>query len=135
MEGIIELFINWTKKKIQYHVNKEKKGLFFHQGQDWWAALGQNIGFEMDGKNEEFHRPVLILKKYNAKMCLVVPLTTKMKHPPVWYHVSVPGGDRPRVANITQGRTISSKRLLRKESTLEKKYLEVVSRAFKKQFI
>ncbi|MEK6615335.1 MAG: type II toxin-antitoxin system PemK/MazF family toxin [Bacteroidota bacterium] len=132
---IAQLFINWTKKKIQHHIQEDATDLFYHEGQIWWAALGQNIGFEMGGKSEEFHRPVLILRKYNARMCFVVPLTTQIKNPPVWYQISVSGSERKRAANITQGRTMSTKRLLHKDSTLEPEEFALIQKVFREQFI
>ena len=54
--NFIELFKNfldWTKYKLFLHVNP-KKDIYFYEGQIWWAALGRNVGFEMDGKNENF---------------------------------------------------------------------------------
>jgi len=135
MEDFLKLFVAWTKKKIRHHVRMSSKKVYYHKGQIWWVALGKNIGFEMDGKHDAFHRPVLILKKYNEHMCFVVPLTTQIKTQIVWYQISVPEGDRPRVANISQGRTISIKRLLRKERTIEMKDLNRVKQAFCKQFL
>lgn len=109
--------------------------LFYREGQIWWTALGKNIGFEMDGKKEEFHRPVLILKKYNEHMCFVLPLTTQVKDQKVWYQVGVSGSDKKRAVNITQGRAISTRRLLRKDSVVEQEELQNVKDAFVKQFI
>lgn len=42
--------------------------------------MGVNIGYEEDGKNEKFERPVLILKKFNQYLILVVPLSSKIKN-------------------------------------------------------
>jgi len=138
---IAEKFIAWTKKKILHHVQDnsecgdETSELYFHEGQVWWTALGKNIGFEFDGKTELFHRPALIVKRYNDHMCFILPLTTQIKEPKVWYQIPIPGGNKERVANITQGRTISTKRLLRKESSIERDDFQKVKKAFLKQFV
>lgn len=50
--------------------------LFFKEGEIWWAYLGLNIGFEIDGKGKDFSRPVLVLKKYNGYSFLALPLST-----------------------------------------------------------
>lgn len=31
----------------------------FSEGQIWWAALGKNVGVEINGKNKDFSRPVV----------------------------------------------------------------------------
>ena len=38
--------------------------------------MGQNIGFEQNGKGKEFIRPVLIYKKLTKDMFIGIPLTT-----------------------------------------------------------
>lgn len=135
MEGKIKRrFANWAKKKFFLHEQKIKKSLYFREGQIWWAALGQNIGVELVGKSDQFHRPVLILKKYNEQMCFVLPLTTKIKDREVWYHIDIPGEKRLRVANLTQGRTMSVKRLLRRQGTLDADKLYRIKKLFCKQF-
>jgi mRNA interferase MazF len=37
----------------------------YHEREIWWCSLGKNIGNEQDGKNNNFERPVLVLKKWN----------------------------------------------------------------------
>ncbi|MBU0660954.1 type II toxin-antitoxin system PemK/MazF family toxin [Patescibacteria group bacterium] len=133
--NIAESFIDWTKKKIRYHIKKKKRDIYFYEGQVWWAALGKNIGLEVDGKHEDFHRPVLIVKKYNADMCFVLPLTTQIKNPVVWYQVPVSVGDKKRVINITQGRTISSKRLLNKDGVVPIDEFKKIVEVYIKQFL
>ncbi len=68
MEGLLKLFVNWTKRKIRHHINKNN--IYFYEGQIWWAALGKNIGYEIDGKNENFNRPVLIIKNIPSTCAL-----------------------------------------------------------------
>ena len=77
---------------------------------------------------------MLILKKYNKEMCFVLPLTTKTKNPSVWYQISISGGKKIRSVNISQGRTISIKRLLHKDSVLETEEFFKIKDIFKKQF-
>src|SRR5437667_236634 len=52
---------NKTKKKL----NAEVEPLYFREGEIWWVHLGVNIGYEIDGKRENFARPVIVLRKYN----------------------------------------------------------------------
>ena len=38
--------------------------------------LGVNVGYEIDGKQRDFSRPVVVLRKYNQYSFLALPLTT-----------------------------------------------------------
>ena len=66
---------NFQKKKINYY--KQRKN--YHAGDIWWMYTGVNIGFEQDGKHENFERPCLIIKGFNKEVCLIVPLSTVHK--------------------------------------------------------
>ncbi|MEI6397020.1 MAG: type II toxin-antitoxin system PemK/MazF family toxin [Candidatus Taylorbacteria bacterium] len=78
----------------------------------WWCSLGINIGVESDGKNDNFERPVLIVKKFNADMIWIVPLTSR-KHNNEYYR-KVDHEFGPSWECLTQLRVVSTKRLLRK---------------------
>jgi len=127
---LLKIFAKWTKKKVFHHLDTTKDDLYFYEGQIWWAALGKNVGFEMDGKHEDFNRPVLIIKKYSRYMCFVLPLTTKVKDDLPYYQYKFFVNGRKNAANLTQGRTISTKRLLQKEGALSKKTFHEIRSAF-----
>ena len=133
LREVAEQFIDWTKKKIRHHI-KEEKDLYFREKEVWQAALGKNIGYEVDGKHELFERPVLILKKYSKDMCFVLPLTTQIKNPKPWYQVIVKIEEEINAVNISQGRVISSKRLLRKIIVLDTADYNAVINSFIKSF-
>jgi len=94
----------------------------------------KNIGYEVDGKNDLFERPVLILKKYSRDMCFVLPTSTKIKEEKPWYQMHVVIDEEVRSVNISQGRVISAKRLLRKKSKLDSEQFMSVRTEFRKQF-
>ncbi len=50
----------------------------------WWASIGENVGSEIGGKNHQFSRPVIILKKLAHGFYFVIPTTTKVKTG-TWY--------------------------------------------------
>ncbi|MBU6431275.1 MAG: type II toxin-antitoxin system PemK/MazF family toxin [Patescibacteria group bacterium] len=105
----------WHKKKKILNERDDVNKIFFREKEVWWTALGVNIGFEQDGKGEEFRRPVLILKKYNKYLVLVVPLTTKIKKGNKYYvDCSITNNTIPRMAIISQVRPIDTKRLIDK---------------------
>lgn len=64
----------------EWHDQKEKleqgeSRLFFHPREIWFCALGLNVGFEQDGRGEEYLRPVLIFRKFNNQVFWGLPLT------------------------------------------------------------
>ena len=73
-------FDRWNHEKKR--LNAADARLYFHDGEIWWAHLGINVGFEIDGKRSDFSRPVIILKKYNQFSFLALPLTTNAKASP-----------------------------------------------------
>ena len=116
---------NETKKILRQKTQDE----IFYKRDVWWCALGLNIGSEQDGKNEMFERPVLIIKKYNKDMLLVAPFTSKQKDNQ--YYLSLDSGINSQLI-ISQLRTVSSKRLLRKIETISTKdYITVILQIIK----
>jgi mRNA interferase MazF len=83
------------------------------EGEVWWASLGTNIGIEIDGKGDDFARPVLIVKKFNEQHVWVVPLSRKLLGR-LFMRIKLDHRllENNTSAIITQLQTISSKRLL-----------------------
>ena len=70
---MVKDFDNWNKKKKSI----EDFGLldFYPKGREiWWCSLGVNLGVEADGKEENFRRPVLILKAFNKTAVCPIPM-------------------------------------------------------------
>ena len=105
-------FYNWTRLKLRIHQSNREDRLYFKEREIWWTSLGANIGFEQDGKNRNFERPVLILKKFNRYVLWVLPLTSKDKTGDHYYQFEY--RNRRYSIILTQLRLISSKRFLRK---------------------
>jgi mRNA interferase MazF len=80
--------------------------------------LGINIGFEQDGKGEEFSRPVLIIKGFSKNVFLCVPLTTKLKEGKYYNDIILSDGIKRKVI-LSQIRLIDSKRLIEKVCTID----------------
>ncbi len=51
----------------------------------WWCSIGVNVGDEEDGHNELYNRPVLIVRKFNARIFWGVAMTTQMKDDPCYF--------------------------------------------------
>ncbi len=120
-------FDTWNKEKKVIENKVVNRNLFFHLREIWWCSAGLNIGVESDGKNENFERPMLIIKKFNADMVWVLPLTTKEKQNK--YHYKLEHETIKSWVILSQIKTISTKRLLRKIGSIsELDFIEVIER-------
>lgn len=112
----------WTKLKFKLHTKDEyKEPVYFYEREIWWCALGANIGHEQDGKNENFERPVLVIRKFSRHLLWVLPLTSKQKQGHYYFQTNYKnqeGGGEVSSIILSQLRVISSRRLLRKVRTL-----------------
>ena len=122
-------FDGWNGVKKGLHTRKDTDNLYFSERDVWWCSLGVNIGFEQDGKGESSQRPVLVLRKFNQYVMLVLPLTTKMK-PDNKYYVSFSSPDGiNRSAIISQIRLIDIRRLNEHMFMLDKKTFALIKKA------
>jgi mRNA interferase MazF len=55
-------FPGWHRHKEQLHAQHQTPT--FQEREIWWCSVGVNIGHEMDGKNQFYNRPVLIVRKF-----------------------------------------------------------------------
>ncbi len=102
----------WTPIKKEIN-NSNLRPLGCKEKEVWICNLGENIGFEEDGKGNDFTRPVLVLKVFNKNFCHIVPLSTTEKRGKYYY----PFNSKTKkisVALLSQSRAIDSARLSRK---------------------
>ncbi|MFA6386700.1 MAG: type II toxin-antitoxin system PemK/MazF family toxin [Candidatus Paceibacterota bacterium] len=105
-------FDEWNIIKKEINTKDISRDLFFYEREVWWCSVGINVGVESDGKNENFERPCLIIKKFNSDMIWIVPLTSK-EHYGDHYQKIIHDAGVSWVC-LSQIKTISTKRLLRK---------------------
>ena len=101
---------NWSKLKKS--LSREKSKIFFHEREIWYCSLGKNIGYEEDGKNELFERPILIIKKFNNDIFLSIPLTSSQKDNIYYYKYKLNSKEYSSI--LSQIRLLDRKRLSRK---------------------
>lgn len=123
-------FDTWNGKKK--FIEENHRLVYAYPREVWWCSLGINIGAEIDGKNEHFERPVIVLKVYNKETMLVLPVTTKEKKDA--FHFETKMGERTVWVKLTQARVISNKRLLRKLDVLDEKQFTVLKETFTSSF-
>lgn len=113
-------FDKWNEVKKQTHDKPDTFGV--HEREIWWISFGVNIGVEIDGKNEYFDRPALVLRKFNRQMVWVLPTTQQARDER--FHERFSFDDRVFFVALTQIRTVSTKRFLRKIGMMPKEDFE-----------
>lgn len=119
-------FQKWHQIKKELH-ETDKGELFFNEREVWWCHLGVNIGFEQDGRGEDYQRPVVILKQFNLDVCVIVPLTTTDKTGKFYFPLGFIDG-REAKAVLSQIRLIDRKRLTNKINVIEKGLFQALLR-------
>lgn len=100
-------FISWILHKII--IDKTNIDRQIKEHEVYWCSLGENIGFEQNGKGNDFRRPVLIFKKFNNNLFWGIPMSTKIKDNK--YYVRVTLKNINQSAMISQLRVLDTKRL------------------------
>ncbi len=116
-------FDRWNTQKK--NLNLDVEPLFFREGEIWWVHLGVNIGYEIDGKSDNFARPVIVLRKYNKYSFLALPLTTSARPSPWKLPLGTIAG-KSSFAILSQLRNIDSRRLYQKVGSLGSDMLATV---------
>ena len=114
----IKDYDGWNLRKKE--VNNSNRNLFYHEREVWWSSVGVNVGYEIDGKNENFERPVLVLRKVNQNQFIGLPVTSKDKKGFFYVKASFSGKEGVGNVNISQLRVFSSNRLLRKMGMIKR---------------
>jgi len=120
-------------------IDKNDREVFGYPREVWWCSLGINIGAEIDGKNENFERPVIIMKVYNKETMLVLPTTGREKkdkfHMPIEINVvdQKTNNTYKKIVyvKLTQARVISNKRLLRKVDVINEEDFKKIQDVFR----
>ena len=81
----------------------------FNEKEVWWCTLGVNVGDEENGKGDQFTRPVVVVKKFNKKLFLGIPLTGTVNNNDYYHKVMFKG--KAQSAMISQVRALDSKRM------------------------
>lgn len=70
-------FLHWHNKKE--NINEKDKRAYFHEREVWWCSIGANVGYEQDGKGNDFTRPVLIIKGFSKEVFFMCSAYYKRK--------------------------------------------------------
>lgn len=125
-------FINWVRLKIRIHFLKDRL-IYFRDREIWWINLGHNIGNEQNGKNDNFERPILILKKFNKDMFWGIPMTSQEKQGDYYYKIDYKGENgTEQWLILPQLKLMSSKRFLRRIRKITIEEMEKIKEALRR---
>lgn len=127
MEKIVKQFLRWIGFKEKLH-NQRHEPPLFKEGEIWWCYVGENIGVEVNGKGEQFTRPIFIFRKYDRYSFLGLPLTTKQKKGS-WY-VGIHFKEVSQNIVLVQGRVFDYRRLKEKLGELSNTEVEAIHDAY-----
>jgi hypothetical protein len=102
----------------------------FRQKEIFSTSIGQNIGYEQNGKGEEFLRPVLIYKKFSNRLFLGIPLSKTQKIGDFYHSFEFHRGVMS-TALLSQIRLFDAKRLRYRMGMINKAYFETISMKLK----
>ena len=109
-------FVSWILNKII--IDKSENNALVNEGEVYWCSLGENIGFEQNGKGDDFRRPVLIFKKFNNMIFWGIPMSSKIKDNKYYVKVMLKGNEQSAI--ISQLRILDTKRLDKKIGYISK---------------
>ena len=118
-------FDEWMKLKSRLHNMERIRNI--HEG-GVVVCYGRKWGMEINGKNEVFSRPVLVLRKFSRFGFMGIPLTSQI-HDGAWY-CKFEFQDKIQVAVLAQARNLGVSRLYKKTGQLSKVDLELVRSVF-----
>lgn len=121
----------WISLKESLHGMNRLRSI--HEGDIWWCAMGENIGVEINGKNEVFSRPVLIFKRLSRYGFMGIPLTSQ-SHTGNWY-VPFIFKDKMEVAVLAQARVMSVARLYKRMGTIPGSDFEAIRQGFARLYL
>jgi mRNA interferase MazF len=79
-------FDKWNE--VKKSIENKNLTAHFKEREVYWANVGENVGFEQNGKGSDFTRPVLIFKKFSKTMFFGIPLSTKSKQGSFYFEFS-----------------------------------------------
>lgn len=116
-------FDEWNEVKKNIHAKKQIA--LFKERDIFWTNMGENVGFEQNGKGSDFTRPVVILKKFTTTMFFGIPLSTQSKSGSFFFEFEFSAGQMSS-ALLVQAKMFDVKRLDRKIGTMKKSDFEMM---------
>ncbi|HEY1041287.1 MAG TPA: type II toxin-antitoxin system PemK/MazF family toxin [Candidatus Paceibacterota bacterium] len=119
-------FKMWSRVKMS--INEYNHIRRVHERDIWWCSMGVNVGDELDGKGQEFGRPVLVMKQLSARMVLIVPLTSSQSEHKYRLDVGYVKRERSKII-LSQIRVVDTRRFMERITILDKKTFGAIQKA------
>ena len=116
-------FDTWNSQKKSIADNNSI--IKFQQMHIVFMKIGVNIGYEQDGKGDEFLRPVLVYKKFNNRVFLGIPLTSKPKNDKFHFEFEYKNG-KESFAILSQLKLFDIKRAKYYDGRISKRHFELL---------
>jgi mRNA interferase MazF len=123
-------FNRWNELKKKIDEKNDLLGNFPKEGEVWMSDIGLNIGYEQNGSEDNFSRPMLIIKKFNNHMFWAIPLSTKQKDFDFYFNYIDPHGKKVS-AILAQMKLVSVKRLKRDIYIMPQKLFDEIRKKLK----
>ncbi|MBP9864240.1 type II toxin-antitoxin system PemK/MazF family toxin [Patescibacteria group bacterium] len=108
-------FFGWHTKKAQ--IESSYHSPYFYEREIWWCSIGLNVGTEEDGKRDQFHRPVIVFRKFNKDLLWGLPMSSHTKRSNHYFPFLFRGKERSIL--LSQIRVLSAKRLVNRMGKME----------------
>ena len=130
---VLNRFDEWNKVKKETHSKNFTLGV--KPREIFWVKVGQNIGYEQNGKGKNFARPVIVIRRLTKDLFIGIPTTTTIREDGDYFH-SFNYLDKNKKelkvsALILQIKVFSIKRVMNKIGTMDKKSFGKISKKAK----
>lgn len=120
----IKKFDEWNVKKKILNERVLPDSFFFLEREIWWTSIGVNIGKEIDGKHENFERPVLIFKKLSSDTLWALSISTQDRNGDRFYKIKYK--EEVSIIILYQLKFLSINRLLRLIRRIDENEFELI---------
>lgn len=110
-------FDKWNE--VKKRTEQKEETAIFKEREIYWANIGENIGYEQNGKGDDFMRPLLVFRKYSNKLFCGIPLSTTIREGNFFFNFKF-SKDKESNALLVQAKTFDGKRLDRKIGMIDK---------------
>jgi len=96
---------------VKSRINNAPARPTYKEGEIYWMSIGENVGFEQDGKGKLFARPVLVVAGFSRQLFWGVPLTSQHKKGGFYFELNIKNRKRTNIAILSQLRAFDSARI------------------------
>lgn len=119
--------------KRETHTRDMPDDFYVNKREVWYVRMGENIGYEQNGKGSDYKRPVLVIKKL-GNVFFTVAMTTKGKDDSFFYYKMPPTYcSEPSYLIVSQFKVIDKKRFIEKMYTISEAHFKDIKKELKQR--